>query len=175
MRTFRLVTAAFGALVAGLAPSGAMAAPLSFDCDVPEAHSSSVGGELGPGVLVTATITAVKLRPGKTPPVAGVLVTANGGRNALGVRVILPRAGATALQVVLVGLNEGKPVQQLVKEIPLNGSAKFALELDPAGIGRLTVDDKVIPTTFAEMGLGKAMAFCGSGQFRIDNLQFVTR
>lgn len=175
MHTFRHMAAAFGAVAASIVPSGASAAALSFDCDVPEAHSSSVGGQLGPGVLVTARITAVKLRPTKTPPVAGVLVTANGGRNALGIRVILPRPDAAALQVVLVGVNEGKPVQQVVKEIPLNGSANFALELDPAGIGRLAIDDKVIPTTFANMGLGKATAFCGSGQFRIDNLQFTTR
>ena len=70
-----------------------------------------------------------------------------------------------------MGLNNGQPVQQLVREIPLDGQFRFALELDPAGVGRLSLDDRVIPLTFANLGVGRAQAFCGSGHFRFDNLE----
>ncbi|ANY20066.1 hypothetical protein A6F68_01552 [Tsuneonella dongtanensis] len=174
MRRIGSMAASIGAALLVALPAQVAAAPLTFDCDVPEAHSSSVSSAIGPAVRMTAMVTARTLRSGKTPPLAGLLVTSADGKNAIGVRAVKAKADATALSVAIVGLTDGKPVQQAVRDIPLNGSFRFGLDLDPAGVGRLTLDDLVVPITFANMGVGRAQAFCGSGNFRFDNLEMTT-
>jgi hypothetical protein len=171
MRSIGGLAGALGAMAAGILAPSAAAAPLVFDCDTPSGNSSSVSSPAGPGVRIATTVRAVALRPGKTLPVAGLVLTSADGTNALGFQLSLPSPDAIALQLILTGRTNGQPVRQVVRDIPLSGSVAFAMQLDAAGKGQLMLGEQTIALTFANLGVGRATAFCGAGQFRFENLE----
>lgn len=174
MRTVLGLACVGVALGAGLSASPATAAPLEFDCDTPQGNSSSVSSPAGPAVRIATTVRPVATRPGKMLPVAGLVLTSADGTNALGFQISLPGPDAPAFQLILTGRNNGQPVRQVVRDVPLNGSLAFAMQLDAAGAGMVTIGERTIPLTFANLGAGRATAFCGAGQFRFENLEIAS-
>jgi hypothetical protein len=159
------------ALGAGALSSSAAAAPLVFDCDTPQGNSSSVSSPAGPAVRIATVLRAVALRPGKATPSAGVLLTSADGKNAFGFQLVLPIAGAAALQLAMVGRSDSKPIRQVLAKLPLNAAVDFAMQVDDAGRGHIRFGSQLAPLTIANLGVGRVTVYCGAGQFRFENLE----
>lgn len=167
-----LRTSAFAASLSALmiaAPAGAQSA-VGFDCDTPSGRTSSISAPVGPAVRVAARITPVGKSAGTNPTNGGLLVSSADGKNAIGLQLVLPKPDAPALALMLVGRTNGTPVRQQLGNFAFGAPVDVAILLDAAGTGRITIGDKAIPLTFANLGTGKATAFCGAGQFRFENL-----
>lgn len=149
-------------------------APLAFDCDVAEGRTSNVTVVAGSAVRASVRITSVSLRPGKVLPNAGILVSGNDGKNAIGVQMILPKADSKVVTIALVGRNNGQQVQKGLAQIPLNNPLEVIITIDAAGKGEVQIGTVKTPLTFADRGPKQVSAFCGAGQFRFDPLEVVS-
>ena len=107
-------------------------------------------------------------------PNAGIVLSSADNANSLGFQISLPAAGAQAFQLSLVGRADGKPIRQPIAQVPISDVIDFEMQVDAAGQGRVRFGTQVAPLRLSNLGLGKATVFCGSGQFRFENLEIVS-
>lgn len=168
---FKGLAIATGLAIAAFGAGQAHAAPMTFDCDTPTDHSSSLTIPVAGAVSLAGSVTPLAMRPGKGAALGGFLLNSADGQNSVGFQIVQSKPGAAALDLVLVARNQGKLERKGVRQLPINAPLSFSLVLDPAGQGRFTVGELGINLAFANLGAGKAMAFCSAGQFRFNNLE----
>jgi hypothetical protein len=122
-----------------------------------------------------AIVRAVSLQPGRTMPNAGFVLASADNTSSLGFQISLPAANAQAFQLLLVGRADGRPVRQAIAQVPIADMIDFEMQIDAAGQGQVRFGTQVAPLRFRNLGLGKATAFCGSGQFRFENLEITSQ
>lgn len=174
MRKFQALAALGCALCVGVSANSATAAPLTFDCDAAANRSSSITSPAGPSVRMKSILRAVSLQSGRIMPNAGIVLSSADNANSLGFQISLPAAGAQAFQLLLVGRADGKPIRQAIAEVPIANVIDFEMQVDAAGQGQVRFGTQVAPLRLSNLGLGKATVFCGSGQFRFENLEIVS-
>lgn len=152
----------------------ALAAPLSFDCDVPPDHYSSVSEDIVGSPTISGTVAVVQMRSGKYLPVAGVRLVSSDGINRVGLQLVAQSMNAKQFDVVL-NTERGDNVQRTkLGQVDSSVSIPFQLSLSADGKVTLTIGTSSFNADFVPISVGKAMAFCSTAQFKFTGLAFST-
>ncbi|WP_156678677.1 hypothetical protein [Sphingomonas profundi] len=155
-------------------PAFANAAPLSFDCDVPPDHYSSVSEDVTGLMTISGTVKLVQMRSGNNVPVAGARLVSADGKNSTGFQLIAGSAHGKQFSIVLNTKRGDDLRSSTVGQIGAGGAVTFSLSLSESGQVTLLIDGASFNADFIPMPSGKEMAFCSTGQFKFSDLTFVT-
>lgn len=157
-----------------LASASAFAAPLSFDCDVPPDHFSSVSEELTGAPAISGTVKVVQMRSGNNLPVAGARLVSADGINSVGLQLVAASIHAKQFDIVL-NTKRGDNIQRsTVGQVATDVAVPFSLSLSADGKVTLLVGTSSFNADFMPIPHGKAMAFCSTAQFKFTGLAFST-
>lgn len=154
------------------AASPALAAPLTFDCDVPANSSSSVSNLAQTIPAVSGTITAKKFRQGQTPATVGAQIQAPDGKSFSGFVLMPNAADTTIMDIMLVSNFAGKRENFAAGSISVTEPIAFRLFVDDQGAINIFLGDQSWSAPFMRLIGGEEKAFCGSGQFEFSDLRF---
>ena len=149
-----------------------LAGPLSFDCDVPPDHFSSVSQDLTGAAAIGGTIERVQLRSGNNLPVVGARLVSIDGTRSAGVQFIAQDVGAKQFDIVLNVKNGASVQRSTVGRIDVGKAIRFSLAIGESGKVKLTVGGENFIADLAPMPASKAMVFCSTGQFKFSELVF---
>ncbi|UAK24423.1 hypothetical protein [Sphingomonas nostoxanthinifaciens] len=159
-------------LIALAQPAFAGAAPLSFDCDVPSDHYSSVSEEASGTMAVSGTIEAVELRAGNNLPVAGARIASADGKTSFGLQLVAASSHAKQFDIVLNTRRGDEAKRNTLGQVGTDGPISFILSLSDTGKVSLLVGSRSFQADFTAFSSGKVAAFCSTGQFKFSNLTF---
>ncbi len=155
-------------------PTFANAAPLSFDCDVPPDHYSSVSQEASGQMTISGTIESVQMRSGNNLPVAGARLVSADGKSSTGFQLVADSAHAKQFNVVL-NTQRGEDLQShTVAQVGIAGTIPFNLAVSESGTVTLLISGTAFNVKFMPISSGNEMAFCSTGQFKFAHLMFST-
>jgi len=162
-----------GVAVATLQVSApAFATSLSFDCDVPPDHFSSISDQVTEGAAIRATVQMVEMRPGKNLPVAGARLIGNDGAVAAGIQLVAASARAKQFDIVF-NARQGEAVQRTsLGQVDVAGPIPFELTVSDAGTVTVLVGDSRFDVAAPPVAYEKGMVFCSTGQFKFSDIRF---
>lgn len=154
------------------APSSASVnAPLYFDCDVPEARSSSVRVGGGTAVRAAFRITPRMRRGGATPTAAGVMLGTADGKETVAVQIRQASPNAATFTLSVDGRSAGSPFSRPLGEIAFDGFVDAVVEVGADGLGAIRIGSMQAPLQLGGAGAQKTVsAYCIAGHFRFDPL-----
>ena len=154
--------------------ASALAAPLSFDCDVPADRYSSVSEDLTESPAITGTVEAVQMRSGANLPVAGARLVSADGSNSVGLQLVANSTHAKLFDIVLNTERGNNLQRRTVGQVDAKVAIPFSLTLSATGKVTLLIGTSIFNADFVPIPAGKAMAFCSTAQFKFTGLAFST-
>jgi hypothetical protein len=172
MQTFHLTTWKALTILLLAYPTFANAAPLSFDCDVPPDHYSSVSQEASGQMTIGGTVELVQMRSGNNLPVAGARLVSADGKSSTGFQLVADSVHAKQFNIIL-NTKRGDDLQSnTVGQVGIGGSIPFSLTVSDLGKVTLLISGTAFNADFIPILSGNEMAFCSTGQFKFSNLLF---
>jgi hypothetical protein len=162
-------------LMALMHSASVLAAPLSFDCDVPPDRFSSVSENLTGSPAISGTVEVVQMRSGNNLPVAGARLVSADGINSVGLQLVAASAHAKQFDIVLNTKRGDNFQRNTVGQVDAGAAIPFSLSLSGTGKVALLIGTSSFITDFIPIPIGKAMAFCSTAQFKFTGLEFSTR
>ena len=153
-------------------PNLASAAPLSFDCDVPPNHYSSVSQDVNGQMAISGTVKAIEMRSGKNLPVAGAGFVSADGVNGTGFQLVAASARANKFDILFNTNCGGDSKRKTVGQIGAREAITFSLSVSELGKVTLIIEGTSFNADFVPMSSGNEMVFCSTGQFKFSNLTF---
>jgi hypothetical protein len=153
-------------------PTIANAAPLSFDCDVPPDHYSSVSEDVSGQMIIGGTVELVQMRSGNNLPVAGARLVSTDGKSGAGFQLVANSANAKHFNIVLNTKRGDDLKSNTVGQIGTREAISFNLSVSDLGKVTLLIGGTTFNADFIPMPSGKEMAFCSTAQFKFSNLMF---
>lgn len=152
-----------------------LAAPLSFDCDVPPDHFSSVSEDLTALPAISGTVKLVQMRSGNNLPVAGVRFVGADEKNSVGFQLVATSLRAKQFDIILNLKRDGNLQRNSVGQIDADVAIPFNFSVSDAGTVTLLIGTKSFSAEFMPLRAGKVMAFCSTAQFKFTKLKFATQ
>lgn len=174
MQTFHLTTwKTFAALLLAY-PTFANAAPLSFDCDVPPNHYSSVSQDVSGQMTIGGTVDPVQMRSGNNLPVAGARLVSADGKISTGFQLVADSTHSKQFNIVLNTKRGDDLRSNTVGQVGIGGEIPFSLTVSDLGKVTLFISGTTFNDDFIPLSSGNEMVFCSTGQFKFSNLMFST-
>lgn len=152
------------------ASTGASAAQIAFDCDVPADRFSSVTGSASTPTRIEGVVSVSELRRGSNMPVAGARLVDGDKRKSVGFQLLPKSRGSSE---VILNLNDGGGLKrQTVGEVSSNGPVRFSLSISESGAVELKIGEQSFTASAAPLVSPTWMAFCSTGQFKFSELAF---
>lgn len=151
----------------------AFASPISFDCDVPADHYSSVSQEANGPLVISGMVKLVAARAGDNLPVAGARLVSSDGQDSAGFQLVANSSKPTRFDVVLNLNKNGELKRYSVSQIGIDSIVSFRLVIDAERVN-LTVNKKTVEGDFIPLTGGKLMVFCSTAQFKFTEVVFGT-
>lgn len=149
-------------------------AALTFDCDVPIDHYSSVSKDASGGsYLISGTISLAQLRTGQSNlPTAGARIASPDDDRAAGVQFIVQDRKSKSFDVVLYTRIGTDNVRKQVGKIDSQNPVAFRLAVSSTGSVTLHFGGQAAVADLSPMPASKMAAFCSTGQFKFSDLLF---